>query len=157
MITKLDADKDKKWGYSEVRHYISSYNKLTGSSLKTEDIFKNYDIDGDSELSSSEQASVLEDDVLGLDSFSTEPDEDSKSVLLGSLMSTSSYSKYAYCMSSLKSEASLNLISQSFKLGSKSNLFSSMFGSRTAASALASYFISNYKDRHTESAVDITV
>lgn len=157
MINKIDADKNKEWDYSEVRHYISAYNKLTGNSLKTEDIFKNYDIDSDGELNSAEQASVLGDDALGLDGFSPEAEEDSESVLLGSLMSTGSYMKYNYCISSLKGEASLNLISQTFNLSSKNNLFSAMFGRKTAASALASYFIGNYKDRYTGSTVDFTV
>jgi hypothetical protein len=157
MVSKLDPDRDKKWSYSDVKSYATSVNKLTGGSLDTDKIFADYDVDGDGVLSSDEQASALADDALGLSSSDESSRDNSQLALIESLMSTGSYSKYGYFMSALKTDASLSLIGQTFGLYSNNNLFSSMFGLKTGAAALASYFASKYSENHTGSKTDVTI
>ncbi len=157
MVSKLDPDRDKKWSYSDTDRYVVSVNKLAGSSLDTDAIFAKYDADGDGVLSSAEQASALADDAFGLSGSDESSSGNSQHVLMESLMSTGSYSKYGYFMSALKTDASLSLIGQTFGLNSKNNLFSSVFGAKTAASALASYFASKYSENHAVSKTDVTI
>lgn len=143
LINSIDANHDKKWSEDEVSSYAKKYQELTGNTLDVSDIFKNYDVNGDKTLDTTEQASLLKSGDLGLDNLDSGYTA-SPASLEDTLMAQEPSMSGSLLMSSLTQESSSSLLSLMFNTDKSSSvgLLSGVFGKTSIASAAEAYWTS---------------
>jgi hypothetical protein len=155
LLNSLDANHDKKWSYDEVSTYAKKYEDLTGNALNVSDIFKNDDTNGDNTLNTSEQASLINSDGLGLNALNT-GNKASGTSLIDTMMANEPSMSDTLLMSSLMQESSSSLISLMFNSDSagSTNLLSGIYGKTNSASMAEAYWASKYDETATSPKVD---